>query len=161
MWKDQRHPGILSLEQEKFLTIVTASIAKKIELTAETLRYSGSARVCVQGSSMLPSIRPGDEIELHSTSMEKIKTGDVVAYRRGERLFVHRVAGVDPLITRGDTLPQADAPVSESEFLGRVATVTRNGKRIELRHSLADRTAAALFRHSQPCAALFLKLASL
>src|SRR5437868_4610849 len=134
--------------------------AFKVNLAADVLHQFGSARICVQGSSMLPSIRPGDQIELQSTPVSEIKQGDIVAYRRDDRLFVHRVIGKDAagqLLTRGDTLPQADAPVSESEFLGVVTSVFRDGTRVDQRNSFAHRATAALFRRSQLCAALFLK----
>src|SRR6266705_555289 len=92
--------------------------ALRIDLVADVLGHFGSARLCVQGSSMLPSLRPGDEIQLQSIPLSELKRGDIVAYRRDDRLFVHRVIGIAPLMTRGDTLSQADAPVSESELLG-------------------------------------------
>src|SRR5256885_11953051 len=90
--------------------------AFKVNLAADVLHHFGSARICVQGSSMLPSIRPGDQIELQSTPISEIKQGDIVAYRRDDRLFVHRVVARDgqEVVTRGDTLPQADAPVIQS-----------------------------------------------
>jgi signal peptidase I len=136
--------------------------ALRIDLVEDVLRRFGSARLCVQGSSMLPSLRPGDEIQVQSIPLSEIKMGDVVAYRRDERLFVHRVIGTDALgrlVTRGDTLPQADAPVSESELLGSIVAVSRDGERVEHRRSLAGRTAAAIFQRSRFCAALFVKLA--
>jgi signal peptidase I len=134
-------------------------------LLQEVVQRFGSARIRVQGSSMLPSIRPGDEIEVQPIPFHEIETGDVIAYRRGDRLFAHRVIGKDPgnnnLITRGDSLPQADAPVLESELLGSVAAVFRNGERIDLNRSLVALAAGELFRRSGTCAALFVKFASL
>src|ERR1043165_544448 len=92
----------------------------EIDLSADLIGRFGSARIGVQGSSMLPNIRPGDEVEVQSTPLLKIKQRDIVAYRRDDRLFVHRVIGTPPagLITQGDALPQADPPVAESELLG-------------------------------------------
>src|SRR5205823_1445290 len=138
--------------------------AFKVNLAADVLHQFGSARICVQGSSMLPSIRPGDQIELHSTPLSEIKQGDIVAHRRDDRLFVHRVIGKDAagqLLTRGDTLPQADASVSESELLGSVTGVFRGEKRVDHRATPAQRFAAKIFRRSRFCAALFIKFATL
>jgi hypothetical protein len=140
------------------------TIVVRTKLIADALRNFGSVRIRVQGSSMLPSIRPGDEIEIRAARFDDLDAGGVIAYLRAGRLFVHRLVERDTqqlLVTRGDTLPQADAPVSESELLGSVAAVFRNGKKIKLRPSLAHRTGAALFRRSQLCAALFVKFASL
>jgi len=143
---------------------VTAGIPQRTELAAEVVARFGSARIRVQGSSMLPSIRPGDEIELRPVAPQAIEIGDVVAYRRADRLFVHRVVARNSqreLVTRGDTLPQADAPVSESELLGAVSAVRRNGRNVSLQSTLARRATASLFRSSQLCAALFQKITSL
>ncbi len=108
---------------------------------------------------MLPSLRPGDEIQLQSIPLSELKRGDIVAYRRDDRLFVHRAIGATPLTTRGDALTQADAPVLQSELVGVVVAVFRNGEQVEHRRSLASRTAAAIFQRSRLCAALFVKLA--
>src|SRR5882724_205333 len=135
-----------------------------VELADDILRQHGSARIRVQGTSMLPSLRPGDEIEVQSASAHEIQIGDVIAYRRAGRLFVHRVIKKNSpreLVTRGDTLPQPDAPVSESEVLGLVSAVQRDGKSVDFHNSFAQRSAAALFRCSQLCAAVFLKVVTL
>jgi hypothetical protein len=166
MRQDQRYAIAVPPQQKTFLTTMfcpSDQTAPRTELTAEVLGRFGSARIRVYGSSMLPSIRPGDEIELRSTSFQQISVGDVVAYAREKQLFVHRVVRRDSkeAITSGDTLPCADAPISQSEFLGVVVSVFRNGRRVEQKSSLVQRAAAALFRRSQTCAALFLKFSSL
>ena len=143
---------------------VTAAENSPACLLQEVVQRFGSARIRVQGSSMLPSIRPGDEIEVQPIPFHEIETGDVIAYRRGDRLFAHRVIGKDPgnnPITRGDSLPQADAPVLESELLGSVTAVFREGRRVSLKRSPTTRAAGELFRRSGTCAALFVKFASL
>jgi hypothetical protein len=78
--------------------------------------------------------------------------------------LIHRVIGMDSagrLLTRGDALPEADAPVAKSEFLGLVTRVDRGDKVVRLRRSIADRTVAAIFRRSQLCAALFVRMTGL
>lgn len=143
---------------------MTASVQQRTELAAEVVARFGSASIRVQGRSMLPSIRPGDEVELRPGSSHEIEIGDVVAYRRDGRLFVHRVVGKNPegeLVTRGDTLPQPDAPVSESELLGVVSAVRRDEKGVSFQNTFARRATASLFRSSQLCAALFLKIVNL
>ena len=143
--------------------VATAAVLERTELAAEILTRFGSIRIRVQGSSMLPSIRPGDEIELRQASSHEIEIGDVVAYRRDDRIFVHRVIekNCQELVTRGDTLPQPDAPVSKSELLG-VASVVRRGSRdVSLENTLARRATASLFRSSQLCASFFLKIVTL
>jgi hypothetical protein len=83
---------------------------------------------------MLPTIRPGDELEVERAGLETMKPGAVVLFRRGERLFAHRIvrAGGGALQTKGDALVEQDPPVAEKELLGRVAEIRRGGKRIRL-----------------------------
>src|SRR4051812_6644165 len=142
---------------------MTACTVPQTELVAEIVGRFGSARVRVQGSSMLPTVRPGDEAELRSTPSIEIKGGDVVAFQQGERLFVHRVIGRDRdgLLTRGDALRHTDAPVSSDQLLGVVVSVLRKGEQVRLQPSFEGRASAALLSPSRMCAALFVKPAAL
>jgi signal peptidase I len=142
---------------------MTACAMRQTELVAEIIGRFGTARIRVQGSSMLPTLRPGDEIELRSTLAAEIRCGDIVAFRQGERLFVHRVIGRDRdrLLTRGDALRHADVPVSSDQLLGVVVSVLRKGEQVRLQPSFAGRVIATLFSRSRMCAALFVKFASL
>ena len=60
-------------------------------------------------------------------------------FSREGRLFAHRVVrkvrsrGECCWITRGDSLPQDDPPVSREELLGRVTAVLRGGASIDPR----------------------------
>ena len=132
------------------------------DLVAEVVHRFGSGRIRVQGTSMLPALRPGDEVELRSTPSGNINPGDIIAFRRNERLFVHRVIGRDPdgLLTQGDALRHADAPVSSDQFLGVVVSVLRKGEQVRLQPSFAARASATLFSRCRMCAALFVKLAA-
>jgi signal peptidase I len=146
------------------MTSAGLQIATGTELTAEVLLRFGSARIRVQGSSMLPTLRPGDEVELLAVPFHEAEIGDIVAYRHDERLFVHRVVEKNSqkgFLTRGDALRHVDAPVSESEFLGLVVGVIRNGEKVEQRDSVAYRAMASVFRRSRLCAALYVKFVSL
>jgi hypothetical protein len=157
----------VQIQQKELLSLCDVSDTDNSQATflvQEVVQRFGDARIRVQGSSMLPSIRPGDEVELQPIPFHGIEAGEVIAYRRADRLFIHRVIGKDPLnnpITRGDTLRQAEAPVLESELLGSVRAIFRAGEKIDLRRSIATRAASALFRRSQLCATLFVKFASL
>lgn len=88
-------------------------------------------------------------------SSDGISEGDIVLFGRDRRLFVHRVVtGSQPqnaeIVTRGDAMPAPDPPVSESDLLGRVSFILRDGKCIEPSRSLrfSERAVAALVRRS-------------
>lgn len=113
---------------------------------AAKLRADGSVCFRVLGASMFPWIRSGDLVFVRKFAFEQASPGDVVVIERGDRLFAHRVirretkgscggacsrlAGA--LITKGDALDRADAPVTPAEFLGRVIRVHRGDRHIDM-----------------------------
>ena len=129
--------------------------ALKCELAGEVLRSSGSLRLRVTGWSMLPTVMPGDTLLIDRIDSAAVSEGDIVLYGRDRRFFVHRVvAKCEPqkaeFVTRGDAMPSNDPPVPESDLLGRVSFILRNGKCIEPRRTLRlpERAVAAVVQLS-------------
>ena len=109
-------------------TVVDADHRRKCQLFIQALRSYGRASLRVTGTSMWPALWPGDTVEIRSAQIGEIKVGDLAAFTRDDRIFIHRVIrntmnGAATLVTRGDALPAEDPPVRESELLG-VASVT-------------------------------------
>jgi hypothetical protein len=127
--------------------------ALKCDLASETLRTSGRLRLRVTGWSMLPTIWPGDTLELEGTKRDELSAGDIVLFSRDRRLFAHRLlrASGNGIVTHGDAMPRPDPLVGESEVLGRVACIVRNGKCIlpSKTLSLSERTVAGVARSSE------------
>lgn len=132
--------------------------ALQCELASEILGSSGSLRLGVTGWSMLPTVWPGDTLLIEQASAETVQPGDIVLFARNRRFFVHRVIAknhaAEKIQTRGDSMPNMDAPVSSRELLGRVVSIVRNGKKIEpsRERSTTSRSVAALLGHSQAAA---------
>jgi signal peptidase I len=105
------------------------------DLAGDVVRTFGDVRLRVYGTSMVPSILPGDVISVRHAGPFEISPGEIVLYSREGRLFAHRVVahagshGDPRLITRGDRLSHNDPPVSSSELLGRVTSIQRGGER--------------------------------
>jgi len=108
---------------------------QKHSLAAEVLRKSGHLRLAAMGQSMLPTLWPGDRLTVRAIQFDDVAAGDVVLFTREDRFFIHRVlrkcdsAGGSrrpSLVTRGDSMRAADAPVSPEELLGRVVSVSRD-----------------------------------
>jgi signal peptidase I len=105
---------------------------------AAALRLRGHISLRVQGASMLPWVRPGDIARIQKVSMDATRCGDVVLFRRENRLFVHRIiekgGTVDAAAFRakGDAHPTCDGMVEQQELLGRVVRLYRGGRRIDL-----------------------------
>src|SRR5215469_1498253 len=118
--------------------MMSESDAIKCELAAEVLRSSGTLRLRVTGWSMLPTVWPGDTLLIERVDPKAVPEGDIVLFGRDRRLFAHRVLKNERsvLVTRGDSMRTPDSPVDETEFLGRVSSIVRNGKWIKPRRTL-------------------------
>jgi hypothetical protein len=105
-------------------------------LAEDVIRTFGEMRLRVFGTSMVPSILPGDLISVRRNAPVEISSGEIILYAREGRMFVHRVVGRagapdDPLlITRGDLLRQSDPPVSSTELLGKVISIERGSRQL-------------------------------
>ena len=148
-----------------------ASTTVACGLTGEIVRTFGAVRLRVFGTSMVPSVLPGDVIHVQRANLSEIAPGEIVMYLRDERLFVHRVVGRtgEPdgprLITRGDRLTYNDPLVSSSELLGRVTSIqTYDGRwhrevRPAKRLTAWEQLFAKLLRTSDSATILYLRLA--
>lgn len=106
------------------------------ELARDLLDSAGEIRSMVRGGSMLPTIFPGDRLEIRRRHFEDARPGDVVLTLNRGDLCTHRVvredfrSGQRVLITRGDSLPAEDQdPVGKEDFLGSVELVIRRNRR--------------------------------
>jgi hypothetical protein len=103
----------------------------KLSLAAEMIRRFGTVQLKAWGTSMLPSLWPGDLLTIQSVADDEVVPGDIVLVLRDNRFSIHRLVetrrspGCILLVTRGDAVPQNDLPVPASILLGRVASVRR------------------------------------
>ena len=108
-------------------------------------------RIRVWGSSMFPSVRPGDVVTIEDGNTPLVP-GDIVLYIREDRLWLHRVVRFEcgRPVTRGDALPEADGPLAPGEVLGRVTRIERGPSGFSPRRKppWAERVVAALCRRS-------------
>jgi hypothetical protein len=134
----------MPLQSEKFLTRTHISAdplqskhAARLDLAAEVLHRYGEVRFVAQGSSMIPSIYPGDLLTIRSESIADAHCGEVVLFLLGGRFFVHRVMRKWPergrvvFATRGDALNHQDPSVDGTQLLGRVTSIVRHGKPVK------------------------------
>ena len=99
----------------------------KLELATEVLRSGGAIRLQALGTSMLPSVWPGDVLSIEPAPGKDLVLGDIVLAVRDGRFFVHRLIEKRDCewITRGDSLPQNDPPLAEAQVLGKVSLIHR------------------------------------
>jgi peptidase S24-like protein len=134
------------------------------ELIAEALRAGREVRLRVTGSSMIPSLWPGDTLTVRASGERAPSIGEVLLFERDGRLFAHRVverASETRLITRGDSLPCDDHPVAIAQVLGSVTAVSRNSRTVAAGLSQPKRAMRLLSfaaRHSDLLRRVILKL---
>lgn len=103
----------------------------KLDLVVEALRRSGKVQLRVWGTSMLPSLWPGDVVTVKAARPEDVVPGDIGLVLRNKRCFIHRVVATKLsefghcFITRGDAMPDNDPSTADAELLGRVVAVHR------------------------------------
>jgi signal peptidase I len=139
------------------------------DLVGEVVRTFGAVRLRVFGTSMVPSILPGDLIFIQRAKASEISTGEIALYLREGRLFAHRVvaqagsAEQPLLILRGDRLRGQDSPVCPSELLGKVKFIERGGSQFQPASKLSvwQRMIVLFLRSSDRGTSLYLRLEAL
>ena len=104
-------------------------------LAADALRLSGHLRLQVRGASMLPTLWPGDLVEIASCSLADVCPGEIVLTLRDGRFFLHRFitrSGTESFVARGDAMPNSDPPFPAVAFLGRVTRGKRSGRAVSI-----------------------------
>jgi signal peptidase I len=95
-----------------------------LDLAIESLRKSGNLRFRVQGTSMLPTIRPGSYVAVRHATPSRVVTGDIILTKTAAGLRLHRVIEIrydssGPMfVTRGDNHRHNDRPAGALELLG-------------------------------------------
>src|SRR5437868_14998540 len=64
----------------------------KCELAAQVLKNSSRLRLRASGSSMLPSLWPGDILTIHPQSFEQWRPADIALSMRAGQCVMHRVS---------------------------------------------------------------------
>ena len=136
------------------------STSAKCDLFAEIVRTFGESRLRVTGSSMLPSVQPGDILTIRRKSLAELAVGQIVLMHRNGGLVSHRVVGKREghLITRGDSLPYLDPPAPENEVLGEVVSIVREGRSFDPNPGWLCRLGAWILRQSRFSMRVFLRL---
>jgi hypothetical protein len=109
--------------------------AERTALAVESLHRVGCLRLQLRGVSMLPSLWPGDEVEIVRCLHSDLKCGDVVLGIRSGHFILHRLLGFSEngdVITRGDAMPRPDLGVPADSILGTVVTVRRGWRSVPL-----------------------------
>lgn len=112
----------------KWVLLVVISVAVGFGTYYGCAGYSGGGLpmpfgvgvAVVESGSMEPSMKVGDMLIVKKR--DEIAVGDVIVYRSGRMLVVHRVIAIDgdTLTTKGDANNAADTPFDKSAYEGTV-----------------------------------------
>lgn len=111
---------------------------KLAERVAKHVARRGRVCLRVQGTSMLPWMRPGDLVVARGIQPEAVRCGDLVLFARHGLLITHRVtekcglAGDIFLIAKGDSRAESDGVIRRDELLGRVVRIHRGKRCVDL-----------------------------
>jgi len=101
--------------------------AERSALVADVLRGNPGSRQTVRlrvhGESMLPTLWPGDVVEIESCSLASVRPGDIALAHAEGRLFLHRFVELRPpegFVMRGDSMPALDPQFPAEALIGRL-----------------------------------------
>ena len=112
-----------------------------VQHITDSLLTRGRVLLKAYGSSMQPWVRPGDIAIVQKVTSENVRCGDLILFRRHNRLFIHRIVdervafGVREVSAKGDAHPESDGWLGTDELLGRVVFIFRGNRRIPLETS--------------------------
>jgi len=132
----------------------------RCELAAQVLRSQETLHLPATGSSMLPTIWPGDSLIIEPLSGDTVELGEVVLFTRNGRFVAHRVVEkiAGKIHTQGDAASRPDAPLTLGDLMGKVSMIVRNGRLIQLRgrQHASGRPLSALLQRSDFAARMVL-----
>lgn len=134
--------------------------AVKRNLVADVARSFGRVHLKVTGSSMLPSVWPGDILTVNQCNAADVILGRVVLCYRNQELVAHRLVGKrdNLLVTRGDSLLRDDPPFQNDELVGEVVSILRNGRLVDPSPAWWHSAGCWILRRSQLSARVLLGL---
>jgi hypothetical protein len=129
-------PANIAKHRQALLEILAAAVRDPARRTALRTR----------GVSMEPLVRARDEVVVEAVRPEGLAPGDLIAYRSGDLLLVHRLVAAGEREGRRLLWEKGDrnlylTPLEPEQVLGRVVTVATPGGLLDLRTSAHRRLA--------------------
>jgi len=104
----------------------TVTLATLPDLS-DLLLTSGKVRLRIASRSMVPTLRPGDEIVVASVTAELPQPGDLVLFEQRGQLICHRVVTVSghAILTRGDATSSPGEWIHRRHVIGKVVGIKK------------------------------------
>ncbi|MCM8824023.1 MAG: GNAT family N-acetyltransferase, partial [Candidatus Omnitrophica bacterium] len=107
----------------------------------DILIEGGWFKFSVESDSMSPTLKRGDIVKVIPIVEQDIRPSDILVFKKGERLFVHRAVslfienGQKFVITRGDRPGAGDERILLEDIVGRVVGVERSNRKVNRWHN--------------------------
>ena len=104
-------------------------------LLREEIASGEEVSLKVSQGSMRPLINPGDRVVVKGCRAEDLVLGDIILYEKEGTFYTHRFLyrrGLS-LLTKGDNALFLDASFSKEQLLGKVITIKKKSRTIDLR----------------------------
>ncbi|MDP2924714.1 MAG: S24/S26 family peptidase [Candidatus Omnitrophota bacterium] len=113
------------------------------DIISDFLRNNSSLCMQATGDSMWPFIREGDSISFKIVNFKNIRTGDIAVYIKNKNIpliISHRIIKKtdDALIIKSDGALFHYDIIHEDALIGRLKSITRDGKSIRLDNRIHD-----------------------
>lgn len=129
-------------------------------LIKDLIENGASVPLCITGSSMMPTLKPGrDSVFLKECSETSFKAGQILLFERSDGcLVLHRIRKVqgEMLIMNGDSQPWCEC-IHKKQAIACVSHIVRNGKRIDS-NSAAAKAWSILWYPTRPFRPFFKKI---
>ncbi len=104
----------------------TVTLAQLPDLS-DLLLTSGKVRLRIASRSMVPTLRPGDEIVVARVTAELPQPGDLVLFEQRGQLICHRVVTVSghAILTRGDATRSPGEWIHRTHVIGKVVGIKK------------------------------------
>ncbi len=104
------------------------------ELFLSSLAEGKEVRLRVDGTSMSPLLKPGDQVVLQRATPQQLQKGDLVVVRRQHDMVTHRLVhqNAGQWLTKGDNSRYPDLPALENQVLGKVIAIAKTNQTIDL-----------------------------
>ncbi len=107
------------------------------EMWQEACQNGSTVSFKIASGSMRPALEIGDTVRVRRVEPSKIRAGDIVAFRDGGNVFVHRIVRVDRANGSASFYQMGDAGgisqiVPADRIIGKVAAINKNGREVRL-----------------------------
>jgi len=135
---------------EKWKRFCKTQLIESMEPT-KTIEKANPNSVSYMGSSMSPTLKPGDRLQVVPCNGQKVRKGDVIIFAPpgSESRIVHRVISVESqgIRTQGDNSSRADEWIlSPDRIIGRVIFAQRKNRKQRIFGGLIGQFRGMIFR---------------